>query len=140
MCLDSLITTDHTITEGYKVFDTTLGYITAIMFSGYILNGTIHDDNNERIKIPRCRWLEAIHGTISCLDGIVYPCGFHFYETFKGAHEYAKEVGAPWRIMKIEVKEILASGYQCSLESRTDFNKAHVAKHMFILRSVCSSD
>ena len=138
MCLDSLIETNKDITEGYKVFDLTWGHITFILQDGYRLNGKLHD--SERDKIPQRRWIEAVCQSVC--DSFLYPymSGFHFYETLEGVQEYAHQVGAPWRIMKIKVKEIMASGYQCPLESRTDFNKVHVAKEMFILHSVCSSD
>jgi hypothetical protein len=134
MCLDSLIETDHTITEGYKVFDTTWRHISFIMFPGYTLNNTTYNGDCS-VKVPQRRWLNSITTNVGA-----YKSGFHFYETLEGAQEYANQVGAPWRIMKIKVKEILASGYQCLLESRDSFNKVHVAKQMFILKEVCSSD
>ena len=144
MCLSSLTKTDKTITHGYKIFiQNQSGELIQVLMP-------IHEDTRDpktgKIKLTRQKrdmvpigiWLKATRQRLmvnSVPLTIYYWSGFHFFETVGDVQHYQEDHKfilntncwfGELVIKKIEVKEIVASGFQ-------DCIPCHVARYMRIL-------
>jgi hypothetical protein len=142
MCLSSLTKTDKTIIEGYKIFikSEASGLIQPLMHikedTRDPITGKITLIRKDRDIVPVGIWLKATRQKLkTSKQEKYYWSGFHFFESAKDAKRYQKEhrilfnmsswFGEP-DIRKIEVKEMVASGFQI-------YVKCHVARYMRII-------
>jgi len=107
MCLDGVDSvTFSNVTHGYKVFGT---------INNMILGEYYNHDGTVNYEIPITpyqigEWYKARDYTIK-EDGISYPTGFHTFLYKEDAEDWI-ESPTIYKVFKVEISDIVASGYQ----------------------------
>jgi len=133
MCLDKIDKKTRTdITRGYKVFRI---IDNIILGEYYNPDGTYRREGHPNAYIPyeTEKWYETKDYTINEYErDIIYPAGFHTFLHKEDAKAWCDIYGIDetrYKVLKVEVSDIVASGYQYLRGRR----KTVVSKRMKII-------